>query len=318
MLKLPFFSEIEQSQHILIAGAGGGFDIFSGLPLYFGLMSQGKTVHLANFSFTNLPVAKGNGDEQLTPTLWKVNAESESQAEYFPEKYLAQWFQQKGWTVPIYCFQRSGLKPLQANYQMLVDSLKIDTIILVDGGTDSLMRGDESSLGTPEEDVLSILAANQMDVPRKLLVCLGFGVDHYHGVNHEYFLEAVAELTRANAYMGMFSLTPDMPEVQQYREATEIVFERMPSRTSIVSSSILMALKGTYGDTPITTKRRQGTVWINPLMPVYWCFSLLPVAQRILYANFIQETTEFLDVVMIVESWRKTLKNFRPKKNIPV
>ena len=53
-------------------------------------------------------------------------------------------------------------------------------------------------------------------------------------------------------------------------------------------------------------------------MPVYWCFSLLPVAQRILYANFIQETTEFLDVVMIVESWRKTLKNFRPKKNIPV
>ena len=75
-----------------------------------------------------------------------------------------------------------------------------------------------------------------------------------------------------------------------------------------------MALKGIYGDAPITTKGRQGTVWINPLMPVYWCFSLLPVAQRILYANFIQ----FLDVVMIVESWRKTLKNFRPKKNIPV
>jgi hypothetical protein len=318
MLKLPFFSEMEQSQHILIAGAGGGFDIFSGLPLYFGLIAQGKTVHLANFSFTNFPKAVGTDDEQLTSTLWKITATSPSQAEYFPEKYLAQWFQREGWTVPIYCFQRSGLKPLKANYQMLVDLLKIDTIILVDGGTDSLMRGDESSLGTPDEDVLSILAVSQVEVTRNFLVCLGFGVDHYHGINHEYFLEAVAELTRANAYLGMFSLTPDMPEVQEYRKATEAVFKSMPANISIVANSVLMALKGVYGDTPIISKRRQGTVWINPLMPVYWCFSLLPIAQRILYANFIQETTEFLEVVMIIESWRKTLKNFRPKLSIPV
>jgi len=39
-LTLPFFKEIEKAQSILLAGAGGGFDIFSGLPLYFGLRNR--------------------------------------------------------------------------------------------------------------------------------------------------------------------------------------------------------------------------------------------------------------------------------------
>ena len=37
---------------------------------------------------------------------------------------------------------------------MLVDELGIDTIILADGGTDSLMCGDEEELGTPTEDMV--------------------------------------------------------------------------------------------------------------------------------------------------------------------
>ena len=49
-----FFKKLEKAQNILIAGAGGGFDIYSGLPLYFNLRAQGKRVHLANFSFTHL------------------------------------------------------------------------------------------------------------------------------------------------------------------------------------------------------------------------------------------------------------------------
>jgi hypothetical protein len=53
-LTLPFFKEIEYAQSILLAGAGGGFDIFSGLPLYFGLRNLGKQVYLANRSRPDL------------------------------------------------------------------------------------------------------------------------------------------------------------------------------------------------------------------------------------------------------------------------
>ena len=33
-MKIPFFNELDEAQNILIAGAGGGFDVFCGLPLF--------------------------------------------------------------------------------------------------------------------------------------------------------------------------------------------------------------------------------------------------------------------------------------------
>ncbi|WP_197507775.1 hypothetical protein [Methylosinus sp. 3S-1] len=59
---------------------------------------------------------------------------------------------------------------------------------LVDGGTYSLMEGDDAALDTTEEDALSIVAANEPASPRKILVCVGFGVDHFHGVCSNSFL----------------------------------------------------------------------------------------------------------------------------------
>src|SRR6266699_1533214 len=151
-LTLPFFKEIEKAHSILLAGAGGGFDIFSGLPLYFGLRNLGKRIHLANLSFSPLFLATG---QRLSPALVEVTADTQSRSDYLPEKYLAEWFVAQGEPTPIYCFDRTGVQPLLMAYQTLIDLLHVDTIILVDGGTDSLMRGDEAGLGTPEEDIAS-------------------------------------------------------------------------------------------------------------------------------------------------------------------
>ncbi|HEY9297847.1 MAG TPA: DUF1152 domain-containing protein, partial [Phormidium sp.] len=195
---LPFFSELEQSKTILLAGAGGGFDIFCGLPLYFSLRALGKTVYLANLSFSYLP----EGEVRLSPSLLKVTADTPRPRDYFPEQHLANWFRQQGQETPIYCFERTGFKPLLASYQALVETLSLDTIVLVDGGTDSLMRGDEIGLGTPHEDVTSIAAVNELAIKTKLLVCLGFGIDRYHGVCHAHVLEGVAELIASGGFLG--------------------------------------------------------------------------------------------------------------------
>ena len=40
--RLPFFTELRPARRVLVAGAGGGFDVFSGLPLYFNLRAAGK------------------------------------------------------------------------------------------------------------------------------------------------------------------------------------------------------------------------------------------------------------------------------------
>lgn len=318
MLELPFFKELEKSKDILLAGAGGGFDIFSGLPLYFALEASGKQVHLANLSFSFLPPAQTTKEARLSPSLLKVTADTPLFTDYFPEKFLSQWFREQGKEIPIFCFERTGVKPLLASYNALVEHLTLDTIILIDGGTDSLMRGDEIGLGTPQEDTSSIVAVNDVAVEHKMLACLGFGVDHFHGVCHAHFLEAVAELTRSHGYMGMFSILEEMREVQLYRRATESVFKSMPQDISIVSSSILSAIAGNYGNHHTTTRTRNSKLWINPLMPVYWCFKLQPVAERLLYRSALKNTETFDDVSGVIKEFRASCKNIRPREDIPV
>lgn len=315
MLTSPFLHELENARNVLIAGIGGGFDVFSGLPLYFGLQADGKQVHLANLSFSHLPPEP---EARLAPAVLTVTASTPRLTNYFPEKHLCQWFRGQGQDVAIYCFERTGVQPLLEAYRTLVAHLGVDTVILVDGGTDSLMRGDEHGLGTPQEDIASITAVHELDVERKLLACLGFGIDHYHGVCHAHFLEAVAELTRQRAYLGTVSLVADMPEVRRYREATETVFALMPHHVSIVSSSILSALEGMYGDHHATERTEGSELWINPLMTVYWCFRLAPVAERILYRDAMLPTRSYLDINAAILEFRTRCQTIRPPTAIPL
>jgi hypothetical protein len=53
-LRIPFFDVVRDAKTVLLAGAGGGCDVYSAVPLYVGLRAAGKTVHLANLSFTSL------------------------------------------------------------------------------------------------------------------------------------------------------------------------------------------------------------------------------------------------------------------------
>lgn len=323
-LSLPFFNELETAQNILIAGAGGGYDIFTGLPLYFGLRAVGKQVHLANVSSSYLPPPK---TRQLSPSVLTITTEFSRLVHsfpdyYFPEFYLSEWFQkQLGEEIPVYCFKKTGVKPLLKSYQALIEHLSIDTIILVDGGTDSLMCGDEVSVGTPIEDITSIVAVNELDIERRFLTCLGFGVDSFHGICHAQFLAAVADLTQKGGYLGLFSLMQEMPEVQKYKEALEYVFKAMPKDISIVSSSILSALAGHYGDYHAIPRTKDSQLWINPLMPAYWCFRVSSVAQRLLYPEYLKETEDFEEVITVIGEFRNEChdcQTIRGWETIPV
>ena len=79
-------SRLESSDSVLLAGAGGGFDIFSGLPLYFALREAGKDVHLANLTFTYLGQTEST---RLGRGVFRVDADTAGPGEYFPERHLA-------------------------------------------------------------------------------------------------------------------------------------------------------------------------------------------------------------------------------------
>jgi len=314
MLELPLLARLRSARCVLIAGAGGGFDLFSGLPLAFALRREGATVHLASLSFTYLG---GTDAPHRGWGVFEVNANSEG-GDYFPEKHLCAWLAGQGAPQPVWCLERQGLGPLRRAYQLLHERLAPDAVVLVDGGTDSLMRGDEVGLGTPAEDIASILAVANLPAPTKLLVCLGFGVDRFHGVCHAQFLEGVAELSRAGAFLGALSLTREMEEVRLFEEATRYVQQRTPGRESVVCASIVSALAGDYGDVHrLERTRRSGSrLWINPLMTLYWAFELEAVARRVLYRDWLEETETLAELVARIEAYRKQCA-VRPWEDIP-
>lgn len=304
--------ELEDSRNILIAGAGGGFDVFSGLPLFFHLRNKKKNIYLANYSFSNI-----RNEYRLTDCLIEVTAGERKTNGYFPEKYLADWFHSKGDSVPIYCFDRKpGCLPLYEAYQTLVRSLDIDTIILVDGGSDSLLRGDETNLGTPVEDMTSIAAVNMIrEVEKKFLVSLGFGIEHT--ISHAQVLESVAELSRLDAFVGACALTKEMDEVALFREASDYVFSRMPTMKSIVVSSIISAIDGNFGNVHTTWKTMGTKMWITPLMTLLWSFRLDELAGRVMYLPQLKSTNTMNQVAWEIARFRIGCKK-RKWSSIPI
>jgi len=311
----PLFDELRPAQRVLIAGIGGGYDVFCGLPFFFHLRKCGKIVQLANLSFTNLHAVEG---QKLAWAVTEVTADSKGPSDYFPEKYLCEWFRLRGEDVSIHSFYRTGVRPLAEAYQAVTRQHQIDTVLLVDGGTDSLMRGDEPDLGTPQEDIASIAAVDSLNVERRFLVCIGFGVDTYHGVSHGCVLENVAALAKGGAFLGAFSLLAGMEEAVLYRDASAYVFSKMPNYPSIVSSSILSAIAGEFGDYHATERTKGSKLWINPLMSVYWAFTLEGVARRCIYLDDIRNTESYHDLSQAIVTWRNAIPSRREWERIPL
>jgi hypothetical protein len=141
-MQIEFFKNIESSRIVLIAGVGGGFDIASGMPLYRYLYDLGKEVVLANFSFTDLVAT---GSVMMSQGLYPITEDS-NDLPYFPEKLIVQWIKKESnETVNMYAFSNQlGVASLRRAYLDIIEKHNIDTLIMVDGGTDSLMFGDES------------------------------------------------------------------------------------------------------------------------------------------------------------------------------
>lgn len=304
LFRPAFASRLAASRRVLIAGAGGGFDVFAGLPLFFALRSAGKHVYLANLTFTYL----GGTDAQfLGPALWRTTHETSGEAKYFPEKYLGEWLHAQSLPSHVYCFDKVGVAPLHDAYRQLVDLLNLDTVVLVDGGTDILMRGDETSLGSPAEDMTSLAAVRELDIPTKLISCLGFGIDARHGVCHAQFLENVAVLDRAGEFLGAHSIHLATPEVELYRCAVEYVNGRMPRRRSFVSDNLLSALEGRFGNYHRSDRTDTSELFISPLMSMYWHFDLDAVARRSLFLDRIRDTRSIFDVQQRIDEYRSSL-----------
>ncbi|MFH8798393.1 DUF1152 domain-containing protein [Streptomyces sp. NPDC017936] len=313
----PLFTRLRAARRVLVAGAGGGFDVYAGLPLALALRSAGKDVHLANLSFSDLyglPSAVW-----VEPDVAAVGPDTPARGDYFPERTLARWLALHGLPSTVYAFARTGVAPLRAAYRALLDHLGgVDAVLLVDGGTDILMRGDEHGLGTPEEDMASLAAVHGLDeVEHRLVACLGFGVDAHHGVNHSLVLENLAALDREGGFLGAFSLPRDSREGALYLDAVAHAQASTPGHPSIVNGSVAAAVRGDFGDVRFTERTAGSELFVNPLMALYFCVDATALARRNLYLGLLADTVLMRQISSRIEDFRDGLPRLRQPRAFP-
>ncbi len=298
----PLFSALAGARRVLLAGAGGGFDVYAALPLAITLWDRGVDVHLANLSFSQLELLEL--DAWAAPDVAVVGPDTTGPEDYFPERTFARWLAAHELPSTVYAFAKVGVQPLRAAYQHVIDELGIDAIVLVDGGTDILMGGDEAGLGTPVEDLTSLIAVAGLDLPVKVVTCLGFGIDAYHGVVHTQVLENLAALERAGGYLGALSIPGASKAAVLYRDAVADAQAATPMRPSIVHGQIAAATQGTFGDVQFTSRTASSTLFVNPLMAVYFTVDLAELAARCLYRDRIENTVLMRQVASRIEAFR--------------
>ncbi|MEO1414906.1 MAG: DUF1152 domain-containing protein [Bacteroidota bacterium] len=300
---IPFQRELQQAQRIFLMGAGGGFDIYSGIPLYLALKEAGKEVVLGNYAFSFLHHMIC---EEICPHAYRVTSQSKEQG-YFPERTLAEWLRDRGEKDEVIAFQGTGVIPMKVAMSHIVQEYKIDTLILVDGGTDSLMIGNEAGLGTPTEDMASIVAGAGLALERKYLASIGFGIDHFHQVAHAQVLESIAQQMVEGGFKGVLSFPPSEPAVQGFLDLVTRSNETHKNHMSIVANSIADAFRGAYGDVHATPRTAGSRLYINPLMTLYWTFDLEHVADRLLYKDWIAQTMTKEQVLAQIASFRQAI-----------
>jgi hypothetical protein len=292
-LNLPIFDQLQDKQNILISGAGGGFDVFIGLPLYYTLRQMGKTVHLANYSFSDLTVSTfvSACDVLIPDMLGGVYGPVRRRVPAFAEGYLAEWFSTtQNEDVRIWMLPNTGGIPLAESYRKLTTHLRPDALILVDGGIDSLMRGDEERPGTLIEDSITLAAVQHLNIPVKLLACLGMGTEVEEQASLHHALENIAALIKVGGFLGSCSLLPQMEAFQFYERACRYVWEQPHHPKSHISTRIIPAAHGEFGNFHMYPDDRMIGLYVSALMAMYLFFDVGKVISRSLITDMLATT----------------------------
>lgn len=291
-LNLPIYQDLKNCRNIMFIGLGGGFDIFSAMPLSDAIKCQ-KSIFV-NSSGSNSFHYKESTD--------------------YPEGSLQEHCD------TIYSVGRHGVKLVSRAYAAIVDKHEIDTIIAVDGGVDSLMRGDEQNSGTVLEDFIALAAISNLDVPVKILSCVGFGCETEEDLNHYCVLENIAHLTKDGYFLGSCSMTSDIPVFAKYQEVCKETMAK--GRKSHIQTKIIGAVNGEFGDYHMykdIDARVYGSsntnYFVNPLMALYWFFDLNGVIQQNLIIDALRPSNIFADAMSL---YRKVVKVSRQKKVLPL
>lgn len=330
MLEPSFISKLRHPdiRNVLLVGCGGGFDFVHSMLMYPTLMELGKNVVIGSYSFGlphKLPKEAPYFDSGSDLEVRIVDGSMDGDPYYAPEinlcRYLDAAFPDESHEAYAYYARDCTVSVLRTLYTRFCERHEIDAVLVFDGGSDSLMAGDEAGLGDVVEDLTSITAVRDLDVKLKMLFVIGMGADRYNDVSDGSALRAVAELTKQGGFEGSVSIENGSESHEFYREALEFIFSRQTFR-STVASFVLASISGCHGNQrtehlPFPDNERHNYhIW--PLMSVLWAFDIGTVAERSMISDAINDRqTVSAAWWSITELRRRIAGRIREVENFP-
>jgi len=289
------------NENILIAGIGGGFDIFSGLPFLYQL-KQKNNVFLANYSFSDLNSLVS--DYKISESLFEVSKKDKDYSnfyfpEYFLSEYLEEFYKEK---IPIYCFEKTGVVPLYNSLKKIIEEKHINKIILVDGGFDSIMKDFSKNNGTILEDFISLAAINKIindyfEIEINL-ICCGYGTEVEEKIDFNKILNNISEIENIDVQF----FNKKSKEFIFYKNAYKQVISKNIS-PSHIQGRIIDAVEGKFG--------KYSGVDYNCFMSLFYIFDAKEIISKNTVLHIIDNTYTFNQVVELYKICEKNelLKN---------
>lgn len=298
---------------VLLCGCGGGFDFVHAMLLYPELMRLGKQVVVGSYSFGH-PASIQDAEtvfQRGDAVVKRVTAKSVPPPHYGPEVHLCSFLdteypQHAPHAIYAYYARAFAVPALRELYQGWVHDHGVDAVVLVDGGSDSLMAGDEEGLGDPVEDAVSVATVATLEGLRtRILLTVGFGSDRFNHVSDAASLRAVAELTRLGGYLGAVAVEPGSDGFRVYQGALQFIEARQTFR-SVLASNIATAVTGGFGPAGVKGRTRDG-VFLWPLMAMLWGFDVECVARRSMTCEWIRECESPVECHAALDHHRRQL-----------
>ena len=282
------FSKDEKILLCGIGGIGGGFDILATIPIFHKLNSM--DIDTLFHSYTLLPSISITSNHCV-------------------EKYVSEYTNK-----PVIKVPKIGVVPLRKHYEEVIKSNGITHILIVDGGVDSLMRGDEINRGTIAEEFVNYAALKTIPI-KKTLVTWGFGCEVEEKISHYRVLENIALLFRDDGFFGTCTLAKKHEEYIYYKSLYESIFIKNPlHKKSHIHPRIMAAVEGRFGyeqSSGGTIMKGESEVFISPLMATMWWFDLDKVINRNLLIEKLMFDKTFMESISSIDKINKS-RDYRP------
>ncbi len=255
-------------------------------PIVDELREAGHRVFFSNYSFSD--VKRGT---PFCESCFRVDEQLPiERTTYYPEVSFAAWYHQ------------------------------INHHLMIDGGVDSIFRGDEFDIASPVEDTISLIAAQSASsLQSKILILSAFGSEGVgKSVSHAEVLQCLSRFIAQSKLRGISSILNNPRAAHRFADMARYLRESVCSEDwNNIVNSIDASLVGAFGDTVVTSRTNRLPIWVSPLTSLLWFLDLEAVAlDKLFYSTYV-ELQHFDDIMNAIFRIRLNMPNGK-RPSIPI